>query len=288
MTLGDGIALVGLDEVGGAELLGHLELRLEHVDGDDLLAPAILAPWITLRPTPPQPMTATVSPGRMLAVLSAAPTPVSTPQPMSAAMSKGRLRRSSPRRSRGRWRVPNVPSTPSGAAARRRARGGSSRRACRRWPRHRALLAEVALPAVAEVAGAAVRGRRRARRGRRPRAVDALADLLDDRRRPRGRARSGGGSGMVPFWTDRSEWQTPDATILTLTSPAPGGAISSRRGRRRLVEPVADGSLRHDLVPLVTANALISGHETCSDSDLCTGPRQRPRSRSSRSAALTA
>ena len=33
---GDGVAVVGLHEVGGAELLGHLELRLEHVDGDDL------------------------------------------------------------------------------------------------------------------------------------------------------------------------------------------------------------------------------------------------------------
>ena len=47
------------------------------------------APWITLRPTPPQPMTATVSPGLMFAVFVAAPTPVSTPQPMRAAMSRG-------------------------------------------------------------------------------------------------------------------------------------------------------------------------------------------------------
>ena len=37
-----GVALVGLHEVGGAELLGHLELRLEHVDGDDLLGPGDL------------------------------------------------------------------------------------------------------------------------------------------------------------------------------------------------------------------------------------------------------
>ena len=48
-------------------------------------APAMRAPWITLRPTPPQPMTATVSPWRMLAVFMAAPAPVSTPQPMRAA-----------------------------------------------------------------------------------------------------------------------------------------------------------------------------------------------------------
>src|SRR5262245_5357347 len=36
----------------------------------------------------------------------------------------------------------------------------------------------------------------------------------------------GGGSGMVPFWTERSEWHTPDATIFTLHSPGPGDAIS--------------------------------------------------------------
>ena len=47
-------------------------------------APACFAPWITLSPTPPQPMTATLSPLRMLAVFTAAPKPVSTPQPMSA------------------------------------------------------------------------------------------------------------------------------------------------------------------------------------------------------------
>ena len=44
---------------------------------------------MTLRPTPPQPTTATVSPLRMSAVFVAAPTPVSTPQPMSAATSSG-------------------------------------------------------------------------------------------------------------------------------------------------------------------------------------------------------
>ena len=53
------------------------------------VAPAIIAPWITLRPTPPQPTTATVSPGLMSAVFIAAPAPVSTPQPMRAAISSG-------------------------------------------------------------------------------------------------------------------------------------------------------------------------------------------------------
>ena len=40
-------------------------------------------------PTPPQPITATVSPGRTLAVFTAAPKPVITPQPISAARSSG-------------------------------------------------------------------------------------------------------------------------------------------------------------------------------------------------------
>ena len=47
------------------------------------------SPWITLRPTPPTPKTAAVSPGRTLARLSTAPTPVSTPQPMRQAEDSG-------------------------------------------------------------------------------------------------------------------------------------------------------------------------------------------------------
>ena len=46
------------------------------------------APCTTFRPTPPQPYTAALSPGRMLTVLRAAPTPVVTPQPTRAATSK--------------------------------------------------------------------------------------------------------------------------------------------------------------------------------------------------------
>ena len=53
-------------------------------------APAIRAPWMTAWPTPPQPTTATLEPGTILAVLTAAPTPVVTPQPMSASCSSGR------------------------------------------------------------------------------------------------------------------------------------------------------------------------------------------------------
>ena len=42
---------------------------------------------MTLRPTPPQPTTATVAPGSTLAALTAAPTPVVTQQPITAALS---------------------------------------------------------------------------------------------------------------------------------------------------------------------------------------------------------
>ena len=52
-------------------------------------APASAAPLTADRPTPPQPITATVAPGSTLAALNTAPTPVMTPQPTSAARSSG-------------------------------------------------------------------------------------------------------------------------------------------------------------------------------------------------------
>src|SRR6478735_1828036 len=52
-------------------------------------APAILAAPIALSPTPPTPITATLSPGRTRAPLRTDPAPVSTPQPSRAAWAKG-------------------------------------------------------------------------------------------------------------------------------------------------------------------------------------------------------
>ena len=52
-------------------------------------APASRAPWMELRPTPPQPMTTTLDPALTPAVLTTAPIPVSTPQAISAALSSG-------------------------------------------------------------------------------------------------------------------------------------------------------------------------------------------------------
>jgi hypothetical protein len=53
-------------------------------------APASRAPSSAARPTPPGPNTATWWPISMSALLTAAPTPVSTAQPNSAAISNGR------------------------------------------------------------------------------------------------------------------------------------------------------------------------------------------------------
>ena len=47
-----------------------------------LSAPTMRAPWMTLRPMPPSPNTATLAPGHTFAVLITAPMPVVTPQPM--------------------------------------------------------------------------------------------------------------------------------------------------------------------------------------------------------------
>jgi len=59
------------------------------VGGDDPRRAGQPGPWIAAKPTPPQPMTSTLSPGRTAAVRITAPTPVVTPQPNSAARSSG-------------------------------------------------------------------------------------------------------------------------------------------------------------------------------------------------------
>ncbi len=48
-------------------------------------APHSTAPWMLFRPTPPAPITATVAPGSIAAVLATAPKPVMTPQASRAA-----------------------------------------------------------------------------------------------------------------------------------------------------------------------------------------------------------
>ena len=55
-------------------------------------APAYLAPWTALVPTPPAPKITTVCPARTPAAYTAVPQPVGTPQPVSAATSNGMSR----------------------------------------------------------------------------------------------------------------------------------------------------------------------------------------------------
>ena len=86
---------------------------------------------------------------------------------------------------------------------------------------------------------------------------------------------------MVPFCTDRSEWQTPEATTFTLTSPAPGGACSmsswTARSSPMLVSTAALTIVRSPWSDLTRSVTTLSGRAP-------TGPS----SRSSRSAAFTA
>ena len=56
-------------------------------------APASAAPCTAFRPTPPQPMTTTLLPASIRAVLVTAPTPVITAQPTRHARSSGMSRR---------------------------------------------------------------------------------------------------------------------------------------------------------------------------------------------------
>jgi len=57
--------------------------NLEGLVSMAMMRPALAwrAPWITARPMPPRPNTATLSPSATLAVLCTAPMPVVTPQP---------------------------------------------------------------------------------------------------------------------------------------------------------------------------------------------------------------
>ena len=80
--------------VGGSEFHGQVALRGRGVDGDDP-AGAGDRRAVDRRKSdvPPQPITATVSPGRTFEVWIAAPTPVVTEQPIRAARSSGMSRR---------------------------------------------------------------------------------------------------------------------------------------------------------------------------------------------------
>src|SRR5207302_9157780 len=75
-------SVASLGSAGGQR---SLQLFLAAVDRDDLPRSGSRAAATTWRPTPPQPMTHTVSPRRTRATLRTAPTPVTTAHPISAA-----------------------------------------------------------------------------------------------------------------------------------------------------------------------------------------------------------
>ena len=145
-------------------------------------APACFAPWITLRPTPPQPMTATLSPRRMLAVFAAAPKPVSTPQPMSApavsGISGSILTAPMAGMTASSANVPDAAMTEIGVPSR------ENREVMSRRPPlidgHAADLAQLALVVLAEVARAALGNPRHHDVVADAEVVDAFAEL-DDR-----------------------------------------------------------------------------------------------------------
>ena len=62
---------------------------------------------------------------------------------------------------------------------------------------------------------------------------------------------NGAGCGMVPFMPETSEWQTPVAWILTLTSPGPTGPSSMSSRISSLSSPVLRSTAARMAVPLI-------------------------------------
>ena len=193
--------------------------------------PRCVAPWMTLRPTPPQPITATVSPWRMLAVFErradagqhAAPDRArrpsrSTSSSIFTSADLGHDRE-----------LANVPE--HGHLAQRLAVEGEPGRAVEQAAGghgHAARLAEEPLAARRRSSTSPHCGH--------PREHDVVADGLSVGRRPRrpprrcrrprGRAPSAGRSGMCRSAPTGRSGRRPTRRSCTLTSPACGGAIS--------------------------------------------------------------
>jgi hypothetical protein len=87
--LRDWIALGGVHHVGRPNALARFSFEPTRSTAMIRPAPAMAAPLTAASPTPPQPITATVSPARTLLVWITAPTPVVTEHPISAARSSG-------------------------------------------------------------------------------------------------------------------------------------------------------------------------------------------------------
>ncbi len=182
-------------------------------------APARRAPWITDRPTPPQPMTATVEPGSTPAVCQTAPIPVDKAHPTRAASSRGAARSTGTT-----WRSGTsvssakvaVPSPRMSFAPPTDAYGPPS---------------DSAIPVLHNM-GCPARHQKHCRHGGihvsttwSPTATRVTAGPTSTTTpEPSWPSTVGNMKGMVPFWTERSEWHTPLAAIRTRTSRGPTGS----------------------------------------------------------------
>src|SRR5918995_7264601 len=189
-------------------------------------APATRAPCIAEMPTPPQPNTTTDDPGVTLAVLTAAPTPVMTPQPTSEAISRGTSGSiftapwwgtiissahvpapANPNIGDPSWLKCMAPMAPNWMLTQRL---GCLRSTQYLHTPHGALQAMMTWsPGATDV-------------------TPSPTSLITPA--PSWPGTNGAGCGIVPFMPDTSEWHTPVAWTLTLTSPGPTGpsSMSSR------------------------------------------------------------
>ena len=185
-----------------------------------LVAPAMRSPWITLRPTPPTPKTAAVSPGFTLARFRTAPTPVRTPQPMRQADEKGMsfgMRTAC-------TSLTIVTSEKTEAAAKFEAGSPLKVNGVEMLPSE--LLHHVGCPVLQarqapQLASVAMTTWSP---GFTDRTASPTASTMPA---PSWPSTAGAGKGMVPSITDRSEWHTPAACMRTCTSFGPGPRTSS-------------------------------------------------------------
>ncbi len=198
-----------------------------------VVAPARTAPWMTLSPTPPQPTTRTLDPGRTSATLSTAPTPVTTAQASRHITSIGASlpilthMRSPTTAYSAKEPMPiivlaGVPSTlrrvvPSPIVPMMAAiRAGSPHRWNRPAPHSRQRPQGPFIATMTWSPG---------RTAVTPAPTLSTTPALSWPRTKGGRRTT----GLLPSRALMSEPHTPEAAILTRTSPGPGAAISMSR-----------------------------------------------------------
>ncbi len=216
-------------------------------------APATFAPMMAEIPTPPQPKTTTEEPGVTLAVLMAAPTPVMTPHPTRLPISRGMSSSifTTP------WCGMIISSAKVPAPAMPKI-GEPSRVKCGVPPitiwmlEHRfgwwrgpqkAHSPQGGLHATMTWSPTAT--------SLTPSPTSAMIPA------PSWPSTHGAGCGMVPFMTERSEWQTPVASILTFTSPAPTPTSSTSSRTSRASSPMLRSSAARMCVFPLEVGALL-------------------------------